>query len=76
MLELSAEAGVKFAGVLCGRATWQGGIAVYANEGVPALERWLAEQGKQKIQAINDVLARCATPWWDIYGGKDNIELL
>ena len=76
MLELSAEAGVKFAGVLCGRATWQGGIAVYANEGVRALERWLAEQGKQKIQAINNVLARCATPWWDIYGGKDNIELI
>jgi tagatose 1,6-diphosphate aldolase len=75
ILELSAEAGVKFAGVLCGRATWQGGIAVYANEGVPALERWLAEQGKQKIQAINNVLARCATPWWDMYGGKDNIEL-
>jgi tagatose 1,6-diphosphate aldolase len=76
MLELSAEAGVKFAGVLCGRATWQGGIAVYANEGVRALERWLAEQGMQKIQAINNVLARRATPWWDMYGGKDNIELL
>lgn len=69
MLELVAEAGVKFSGVLCGRATWQGGIATYANEGVPALEHWLKEQGTQKIQAINTVLARCATPWWDAYGG-------
>ena len=76
MLELTAEAGVKFAGVLCGRATWQGGISVYANEGIAALERWLAEFGMQKIQAINNVLARCATSWWDVYGGKDNIEVL
>ena len=76
MLELTAEAGVKFAGVLCGRATWQGGISVYANEGIAALERWLAELGMQKIQAINNVLARCATSWWDVYGGEDNIEVL
>lgn len=76
MLELTAEAGVKFAGVLCGRATWQGGISVYANEGIAALERWLAELGIQKIQAINNVLARCAKSWWDVYGGKDNIEVL
>jgi tagatose 1,6-diphosphate aldolase len=76
LLELAAEAGVKFAGVLCGRATWQGGIAVYAKEGVRALERWLEEQGTQKIQGINKVLARCATPWWDVYGGRDNVEVI
>ena len=76
MLELTAEAGVKFAGVLCGRATWQGGISVYANEGIAPLERWLTEFGIQKIQAINNVLARCAKSWWDVYGGKDNIEVL
>lgn len=75
MLELAAEAGVKFSGVLCGRATWQGGIAVYANEGIAALECWLEEQGTQNIQTLNNVLARCATPWWDVYGGKDNIVL-
>ena len=75
MLELAAEAGVKFSGVLCGRATWQGGIPVYANEGVMALTRWLEERGVQNIQAINNVLARCAIPWWEIYGGKDNFEV-
>src|SRR6266566_4481868 len=74
MLELAAEASVKYAGVLCGRATWQGGISVYANEGVTALERWLEDRGVQNIQTINNVLARCATPWWDVYGGKDNIK--
>ena len=76
MLELVAEAGVKFAGVLCGRATWQGGVAVYANEGVKALDRWLTDRGMQNIQTINNILANCATPWWDAYGGKDEIEVI
>jgi tagatose 1,6-diphosphate aldolase len=76
MLELAAEAGVKFSGVLCGRATWQGGISVYANEGSPALDRWLAQQGVQNIQTINTVLVHCALPWWDVYEGKDNIEVI
>lgn len=75
MLELAAEAGVKYSGILCGRASWQNAIAVYANEGVAALERWLADRGVKNIQALNDVLARGAVPWWDIYGGKDNIEI-
>src|SRR5215472_12059339 len=76
MLELAAEAGAKFSGVLCGRATWQGGMPVFAHEGVAALERWLEDRGVQNIQAVNNVLARCALPWWDVYGGKDNIEVI
>jgi tagatose 1,6-diphosphate aldolase len=65
MLELAAEAGAKFAGVLCGRATWQDGIPVYAQLGVAALTRWLEERGVQNIQAVNRVLAGAATPWGD-----------
>jgi tagatose 1,6-diphosphate aldolase len=76
MLELVAEAGVKFAGVLCGRATWQAAIPVYANEGITALDSWLADRGTQNIQTINNMLAYGATPWWDAYGGKDNIEVI
>jgi tagatose 1,6-diphosphate aldolase len=76
MLELAAEAGVKYAGVLCGRATWQGAISVYATQGVTALKSWLAERGAQNMQVLNDVLARGATAWWDVYGGKDNIEVI
>jgi tagatose 1,6-diphosphate aldolase len=76
MLELTAEAGVKFSGVLCGRATWQGGISVYANEGRQALDRWLEAQGVQNIQTINNVLMHCAIPWWDVYGGKEYIEVI
>ena len=76
MLELAAEAGVKYSGVLCGRATWQDAIPVYANQGITALEDWLADRGQQNIRALNDVLARGATAWWDAYGGKDNIEVI
>src|ERR1700758_5244414 len=40
-LELAAEAGVHFHGVLAGRATWQDGVPVYVTEGPEALERWM-----------------------------------
>ncbi|GAC1404080.1 MAG: tagatose 1,6-diphosphate aldolase [Ktedonobacteraceae bacterium] len=76
MLELAAEAGVRYAGVLCGRATWQNGISVYANKGVSALEDWLADRGAKNIQALNTVLVRGATAWWNVYGGQDNIEVI
>src|SRR5256884_5572587 len=76
MLELTAEANIKFSGVLCGRATWQEGIPIFANEGEVALTHWLEDRGVQNIQAVNNVLARCATPWWDVYGGRDNIEVI
>src|SRR6202050_161444 len=36
-LELAAESGVKFSGVLCGRATWKEAIPVYAKQGVKPL---------------------------------------
>jgi tagatose 1,6-diphosphate aldolase len=75
-LELAAEAGVNFSGVLCGRATWQDGIPVYAREGVAALERWLEERGVQNITMLNAVLAQGAQPWWDFYGGQDKIEVV
>ena len=74
-LELAAEAGTPFSGVLCGRATWQDGIPVYATEGIPGLEAWLEDRGVQNIEALNAVIARGAVPWWTIYGGKDNIEV-
>src|SRR6266702_3941161 len=55
-LELAAEADTPFFGVLCGRATWQDGIPVYAKGGSSALRSWLEEKGVQNIQALNVVL--------------------
>ncbi|GAC1357096.1 MAG: tagatose 1,6-diphosphate aldolase [Herpetosiphon sp.] len=75
-LELAAEAGVPFSGVLCGRATWQDGIPAYGTGGLPGLEAWLKDRGRQNIEALNAVLKQGARPWYDFYGGKDAIELI
>ena len=52
-LELAAEAGTSFAGVLCGRAGWRGGVPVFAKGGHEALTAWLADQGVRDIKARN-----------------------
>jgi tagatose 1,6-diphosphate aldolase len=72
-LEVAAEAGTPFSGVLCGRATWQDGIPVYATKGKAALTEWLEDRGVKNIKALNEVLAKGAKPWWDFYGGKGKI---
>jgi tagatose 1,6-diphosphate aldolase len=75
-LELAAEAGTPFSGVLCGRATWQDGIPIYGAQGVDALEAWLEDRGVQNITALNEVIAKGAKPWWTLYGGRENIEVV
>lgn len=75
-LELASEAGTPFSGVLCGRATWQDGIPVFAVSGYNALIDWLEDRGVQNIKALNQVLAKGAKPWWDFYGGKNNLEIV
>jgi len=62
-LEMAAEAGVKFNGVLCGRATWAGGVPEYARGGLKALEAWLSDQGVKNISAVNAALAN-GSPWF------------
>jgi tagatose 1,6-diphosphate aldolase len=66
-LELAAEAGVNFSGVLCGRATWKDAIPVYAKQGAKALEDWLADQGVKNIKNVNARLSP-AKPWFSFYG--------
>jgi tagatose 1,6-diphosphate aldolase len=75
-LELAADAHVPFSGVLCGRATWKGGIPVYVNEGESALEEWLLDQGAKNVQALNKTLSVCAQPWYTVYGGLDAINIV
>ena len=60
--------------VACGRATWKEGIPVYAKSGVGALEEWLADRGVKNLQALNQVLDKVAKPWWDVDGGKDQVQ--
>jgi len=75
-LELAGEAGISFAGVLCGRATWKEGIPVYAKEGAKALEDWLKDKGVKNIQALNAILDKAAHPWYEIYGGRSQVQVV
>ncbi len=61
-LNMAAEAGTDFSGVLCGRATWKDGMPIYATKGPKALEDWLSDQGVKNIEAVNAAL-KGATPW-------------
>jgi tagatose 1,6-diphosphate aldolase len=75
-LELAAEAGTPFSGVLCGRATWKEGIPVFAKSGGDALEEWLLDRGVKNIEMLNETLAQGAQAWYNMYGGLDNLELV
>jgi len=68
-LALAAEAGSNFSGVLCGRATWQGGVPVFVQQGPAALEEWLQEHGVRNIQSVNAHLS-AAHPWFEKLGAS------
>ncbi len=73
-LDFAAEAGTKFSGVLCGRATWKDGIPVYAKQGAKAFREWLESEGVKNIKNVNDHL-KAAHPWYEFYGAKAPEEL-
>jgi len=73
-LELAAESGVNFSGVLCGRATWYDGIPVYAKQGAKALEDWMNDQGVKNINNVNSRL-KAAKPWYAFYGATSAAAL-
>lgn len=62
-LVFAHEAGAKFNGVLCGRATWSGSVQVYIEEGEEAARQWLKEEGANNIKTLNEVLEKTASPW-------------
>ena len=65
-LELAGESGVKFNGVLCGRATWKDGIPIYAKQGAAAFRNWLETEGLKNINNVNAKL-KAATSWFPTY---------
>jgi tagatose 1,6-diphosphate aldolase len=65
-LDLVAESGVKYNGVLCGRATWADGVPIYAEKGLKAFETWLNDEGVKNIENVNRSL-KAASPWYSIY---------
>jgi tagatose 1,6-diphosphate aldolase len=73
-LELAADAGTKFSGVLCGRATWKDGIPIYAKQGADAFRKWLESEGVTNIANVNERL-KPARPWFEFYGAKSADDL-
>src|ERR1700684_2941203 len=73
-LDLVAESGVEFSGVLCGRATWKDGIPIYGKQGPKALEDWLSDQGVKNINNVNSRLT-AAKPWYSFYGATSAAAL-
>ncbi len=73
-LALAGESGVRYSGVLCGRATWKDGMPVYAKEGAGAFRRWLETKGVENIKNVNDSL-KPAKPWFSFYdvGSADEL---
>src|SRR5258707_998131 len=69
-LALAAESGVKFNGVLCGRATWKDGIPIYAKQGLKAFEQWLQTEGVKNIENVNASL-KAATSWFSLYDVRE-----
>lgn len=66
-LNLAAEAGTDYSGVLCGRATWKEGIPVFAKNGMNALEDWMQTEGVKNIEAVNAAI-KGAHSWRERYG--------
>ena len=73
-LELAAEAGTRFSGVLCGRATWKEGIPVFGKQGPDAFRKWLEDEGVRNIKNVNERL-KPARPWFEFYGARSAEEL-
>ena len=73
-LELAAESGTKFNGVLCGRATWKDGIVIYAKQGPAAFKQWLETTGVENIENVNQAL-KAASPWYLKFGATSLEEL-
>jgi tagatose 1,6-diphosphate aldolase len=68
-LELAGEAGTRYSGVLCGRATWKDGIPIYGKQGPDAFRKWLETEGVKNIANVNERL-KPAHPWFEFYGAK------
>ena len=71
-LNMAAEAGTAYSGVLCGRATWKDGIPVYGKHGAKALEDWLSTEGVKNINAVNEAI-KPAKPWYDKLGLEPSV---
>ena len=59
-IQFAHEAGSRFNGVLCGRATWRGAVSEFAKDEAKG-RQWLQTQGVENILNLNEVLNKTAT---------------
>ena len=64
-LQFAHDAGSKFNGVLCGRATWRNGVKPFITEGEEAARAWLNSEGKHNIETLQAVVNKTASSWHD-----------
>lgn len=74
-LRLANKSGADWNGVLCGRVTWQEGIAEHDKKGVEGLRDWLAEGGVENITKVNEIIDSEAQLWHEAYGGREKIDV-
>lgn len=75
-LKLAGSAGAQFNGVLSGRATWIEGVNLFVRDGEDGLVEWLKRKGTRNVTDLTKILSENATPWFEAYGGKDNIQVI
>lgn len=51
-LEMATEAGVDYAGFMCGRSIWSEAVGVFGAHGEPALHDWLADTGLTRLKRL------------------------
>jgi tagatose 1,6-diphosphate aldolase len=73
-LHWAAEAGVNFAGAVCGRAAWGGGVDIYCSQGLAAFEDWLSDEGVRNFDAVRAALANAGS-WYSFYGASTPSDL-
>ncbi len=61
-LVFAHESGAHFNGVLCGRATWQGGTVVLKEQSQEAAKEWLNSEGIHNLETLNNIIQKTATP--------------
>lgn len=51
-LQMAGEAGVEFAGFMCGRAIWSDAVGIFGEQGDAGLRAWLEDTGRARLARL------------------------
>lgn len=60
-LKMAAEAGVQFAGFMCGRAIWSDAVDIFGSGGETELRAWLQDTGRKRLRRLIQALGPAST---------------